>query len=83
MSKKPSIRATIVKVVPLKNWGADALANAIDRAFLNAENPTIAEMMAAAKHCEETIPPTSAPNALDECLHQWMAKHGVACAKTD
>jgi hypothetical protein len=62
---------------PHRIWQRDVLANAVDRVFAQIENPTIADMIAAVKHCEDEIPPTTEPFALDECLKEWAQKRGL------
>jgi hypothetical protein len=60
-----------------EKWPPDRIANAVDLAFQDFANATIADMMAAAKYCEENIPPTTDPHALHTSLQKWITERGL------
>jgi hypothetical protein len=58
-------------------WHPDRVANAVDLAFQDFADATVADMMAAAKYCEESISPTIEPHALHTCLQKWITERGL------
>jgi hypothetical protein len=58
-------------------WPADILANAIDRAFADVQDATVADMMNAARTCGAIVPPSSDIGTLDSELRRWITARGL------
>ena len=62
---------------PHGRWNSEAVADAVDRGFAKVARPTIADMIAAAKHCHEQVAVSGRAADLDDCVAKWIQENGL------
>jgi hypothetical protein len=79
-AKTLSVRDThqeSLHLTPIAAWSPETLANAIDRVFSHVDEISVADMLAAAHHCQATLAPTGKLFAVDECMRKWAVDRGI------